>query len=200
MTANENFFSRKFEYDFEVHYRHYQRYMQALQLVGSVGKNERWLDCACGSGYGTQLLAGFAESVVGYDINREALHYAKQHHEHEYCTFIGKREKLLQYTFDTVVSIETIEHMARDKAVPFLKMLHQILKENGVLAITTPLVPESNPQPTNPFHKYEYSYKEFVSILAEAHFHIDLHKEEMVTFTDEETKSQAYFRCIRSEK
>ena len=198
MTANENFFSRKFEYDFEVHYRHYQRYMQAVQIVGSVGKHEKWLDCACGSGYGTQLLSGFAEYVVGYDINQEALRYANQHYVREYCKFIGEREKLLQYTFDTVVSIETIEHMERGQAVPFLLMLHQVLKEGGVLVITTPLVPESNPHPANPFHKYEYSYEEFVSILAEAHFRIDLHEEEMVTFTDGETKAQGYFRCIRS--
>lgn len=198
MTANENFFSRKFEYDFDVHYRHYQRYMKALQIVGSIGKNEKWLDCACGSGYGSQLLSGFAEFVVGFDINQEALLYAKQHYGRDYCRFVSDREELLQYMFDVIISIETIEHMEREQAVPFLLMLRQVLKNNGVLVITTPLVPESNPMPSNVFHKYEYSYEEFTSIINEAGFHVDFHKEEMVTFTDGETKAQAYFRCLKA--
>jgi SAM-dependent methyltransferase len=198
MTANENFYPRRFEYDFAVHLRHFQRYIQALAILGKTGADELWLDCASGSGYGTNLLSGFVQKIIGYDINKDAVAYAREHYAHDDCVFYDEREPFSTKRFDTIISIETIEHMERTDSVDFLKFLLGLLKKDGILVITTPLVDVSNPNPSNVFHKYEYSYSEFEEILVEAGFAIDNYTATTVTFTDGETKEQAFFRCVIS--
>ncbi|MBU1568829.1 MAG: class I SAM-dependent methyltransferase [Proteobacteria bacterium] len=195
MTADENFFPGRFVYEFAVHYRHFERYMRALKVLGKLGKHEIWLDCACGSGYGSHLLSGFAEKVIGFDINREAIAYAKIKYSHGGCIFYSEKESFKDILFDAVISIETIEHMPKLEAEPFLIDIRKQMKENAVLVITTPIVTISNPEPTNPFHRYEYSYGEFQELLLEAGFFIDDYIADTVTFTDGETKDQGYFRC-----
>lgn len=196
MKADENFSPRRFDYDFSVHYRHFERYMQAIKVLGRLGKNQTWLDCACGTGYGSQLLSGFADRVVGYDINTEAIAEAKANSCHDRCLFYADKHHIAQMVFDAVISVETIEHMARADAVPFLQFLQGLMKESALLVITTPLVPLSNPNPTNPFHFYEYCHDEFVSVLEESGFRVDHCIKHEVTFTDGETKEQGVFRCL----
>ncbi len=195
MTADENFFPGRFLYDFAVHYRHFERYMRALKVLWRLGKHEIWLDCACGSGYGSHILSGFAEKVIGYDINLEAIAYAKAKYAHSGCAFFSDQEKFKEIQFDAVISVETIEHMPRREAVPFLNRIRRQMKENAIMVITTPIVTVSNPTPTNPFHKFEYSLAEFKGVLLETGFAIDDYVADRVTFTDGETKDQGYFRC-----
>ncbi len=195
MTADENFFPGRFVYDFAVHYRHFERYMRALKVLGKLGKHETWLDCACGSGYGTHLLSGFAEKVIGYDINRDAVGYATAQYSHSACVFSTDWGSFKDILFDAVISVETIEHMPRLEALPFLTRIRRQMKGNAAMVITTPIVAVSNPVPTNPFHKYEYSYNEFQGMLLEVGFAIDNYVADTVTFTDGETKDQGYFRC-----
>lgn len=196
MTADENFFPGRFVYDFGIHYRHFERYMRALKVLGKLGKNETWLDCACGSGYGSHLLSGFAEKVIGFDINREAVAYATARYAHDGCIFYADRKSFADILFDAVISVETIEHMPREEAVSFLKNIKKQMKQEAVMVITTPIVAESNPNPINPFHRYEYSLEEFTRVLQETGFTIDAYSADTVTFTDGETKDQGYFRCI----
>lgn len=196
MTADENFFPGRFVYDFGVHYRHFERYMRAIKVLGKLGKGETWLDCACGSGYGSHLLSGFAEKVIGFDINKEAVAYAKAKYAHSGLFFYSDVTGFADVIFDAVISVETIEHMPRQEAVFFLKNIRKQMKEEAIMVITTPIVAESNPNPTNPFHKYEYSYAEFSTLLQKSGFTIDKYEADTVTFTDGETKDQGYFRCI----
>lgn len=196
MSADENFYPGRFVYDFAVHYRHFERYMRAIKVLGKLGRGETWLDCACGSGYGSHLLSGFAEKVIGYDINREAIAYARARYGHDGLTFFEDRSGFADILFDAVISIETIEHMPRQEAVPFLAALGRQMRQQAIMVITTPIVVESNPTPANPFHRYEYSFEEFTRMLGEAGFVIDAYSADRVTFTDGETKDQGYFRCF----
>ena len=195
MKADENFFPRKFEYPFPVHFRHLRRYLDAIELIGKIGRDERWLDCACGSGYGTRLLADFAEHVVGYDRNDSVIDYARKYYGSPFCSFTADRNSLSPASFSVAFSIETIEHIERWNASEFLKMIRGLLLNDGRLVITTPLVPKSNPQPINPFHLYEYSDNEFCRLLGDAGFSIQEKKSYRVVFTDGEEKEQAYYRC-----
>lgn len=196
MAADENFLPRRFIYEFAVHYRHFERYMYALQLLGKIGKHETWLDCACGSGYGSHLLSGFAETVIGYDIKLEAVDYANTQYSHSGCVFYSDLERFASIQFDVVISVETIEHMPRSAAVPFLTRIKQQMKKEAVLVITTPLVRVSNPNPANPYHQYEYSYNDFLIVLQDAGFEVNDFLTNTVQFTDGETKEQGYFRCV----
>ena len=49
--------------------------------------------------------------------------------------------------FDTVISVETIEHMPQEGAKVFLNGLYACLKDNGCLMITTPIVKQTNRKP-----------------------------------------------------
>jgi cyclopropane fatty-acyl-phospholipid synthase-like methyltransferase len=58
--------------DFQMHYEHLHRYAFAAQLV----KGKRVLDLACGEGYGSNMLAQEAESVIGLDIDEKVVYHA----------------------------------------------------------------------------------------------------------------------------
>ena len=58
----------------EIRYEHIHRYAFAQAFV----QGRRVLDAACGEGYGSALLAGCADSVVGVDISEEAVGHARQ--------------------------------------------------------------------------------------------------------------------------
>lgn len=48
--------------------------------------DKRVLDCGCGSGYGSIFLSGYANQVIGVDINEEVIDYCTS-------TYKGANEK-----------------------------------------------------------------------------------------------------------
>ena len=120
MVADENFFPKKFDVGFDSFLRHFERYYECIKILGRVGSNELWLDCACGSGYGTNLLSNFVQHAIGYDINKDAIEYAKKTYKTPDCTFIDDLSVISDQQFDAILSIETIEHMPFNKGIEFL--------------------------------------------------------------------------------
>ena len=92
--------------------------------------------------------------------------------------------------FDVIFSVETIEHMPCEDAEVFLKNCNRLLTNDGTLVITTPIVEPSNPNPTNEFHFFEYSLKDFIELLNLGGFKVIDTKLIETTFTDGETKDQ----------
>lgn len=198
MTADERFYPKDLTLNFGPFMRHYERYLQCIKMLGRIGKNELWLDCACGSGYGTQFLSNFCETVVGYDISSAAVQYAKENYLVLGKTkFISNLNKLIDIKFNAIVSIETIEHMEENKASVFLETLRTLLLKNGELVITTPIVSKTNRNPKNRFHCIEYSDKDFQTLLINAGFEVQESIFIETTFTDGETKDQGYYRCTK---
>lgn len=195
MVADENFFPKRFLYDFPTHIRHFQRYFQAVNFLNQLGKQERWLDCACGSGYGTNFLADFVDEIIGYDRDSEVIEYAKAHYQKANCHFTHSLDSLQVGAFQTIFSIETIEHMATKEATAFLKSLFNLLTPEGILIISTPIPEHSNPSPKNPFHCYEYDLDEFTALLDNTRFQILDQALTPQCFTDGEIKNQGLFRC-----
>ena len=60
--------------DNKLEIEHYQRYLCAQKLV----KGKIVLDAACGEGYGSNILAKYAQKVIGIDINHEAVGRARK--------------------------------------------------------------------------------------------------------------------------
>lgn len=85
---------------------HLQRYELATKYASG-----RILDAACGVGYGAQLLSTGGKEVVGVDASQEALNWASRFFRGP--TYICGRieERPWEGKFDTVVSLETIEHL-----------------------------------------------------------------------------------------
>ena len=126
----------------------------------------RLLDVACGVGYGTRLLAdGCAGRVeaLGIDLSREAIDYAKQRYADARTRFAvaDAMEFGDPDGFDTIVSIETIEHLRAPEA--FVAHLVGMLRPAGVLVASVPTTPSLD---ANPHHLHDFSERSFRRLLA----------------------------------
>lgn len=157
---------------------HLARYYFARSFV----KGKKVLDVACGTGYGTKILAeAGAIETFGVDISTEAIDYARENYSSENAKFsLGNAEKLdfPDKEFDVIVSFETIEHL--NDYCKFLKEIKRVLKEDGTFIVSTPnkaLYPEGNP-----FHVKEFYRDEFISELRQFFENVKL--KEQQTFVD----------------
>ncbi len=137
------------------------RYAFALTYV----ENKTVLDCACGVGYGTRLMAAKANFVQGWDYSAQSIEVARQHYSVPNSRFdVVDAEKILPKTvvYDTVVSFETIEHLANGDH--FLLEIRQILKPDGTLVISTPFI-DYRGFSGWAFHKREYTRRQLCFLL-----------------------------------
>ena len=114
-----------------VEYEHWARYRWALQFArGEI------LDIACGTGHGSALLSEGGK-VTGVDRDREALAIAQSRvRGGRFVTAECPPIPLPDKAFDTVVSFETLEHVAEDEA--FVAEIRRVLRSGGALLLSTP--------------------------------------------------------------
>jgi cyclopropane fatty-acyl-phospholipid synthase-like methyltransferase len=194
MAAEENFFPKELKLNFTPHLRHFDRYFQSLKLLNKIGKDEIWVDCASGSGYGTNILSNFTKKIYGFDISTGAVKYANENYSSNNCEFIYNLNDINE-DVAVIFSVETIEHMCREDGEVFLGILYNKLLDEGQLIITTPIVKKTNNTPKNKFHILEYSDEDFKGLLLGCNFIIDKTFFIETTFTDGETKDQGYYKC-----
>lgn len=123
--------------DSQIENEHRHRYEAAANFV--VGK--RVLDAACGSGYGSEILATNAKSVVGIDYSSEVIAYCKSSSKAPNLDFLQMSVITLDFpdnSFDVVVSFETYEHLTAINQVRFLQEIKRVLTPDGVLIISSP--------------------------------------------------------------
>ena len=144
---------------------HWERYEFAIPYV----KNKRILDVACGSGYGTALLARQGAShAIGLDLESGAVSWAQKYYGNfaNYQTVLSDEPWPVETgTVDVVVSMETLEHVT-DPGF-FLQQIARCLAPDGIVVMSTPLnETASRLSPHNPFHLREYSWEEFGDLLS----------------------------------
>jgi ubiquinone/menaquinone biosynthesis C-methylase UbiE len=140
---------------------HLDRYRCASRRV----KGKHVLDCACGTGYGVRVLrkCGRAASVIGVDIEKEAVKYALKKHHLESTSYVcasGNGLALADASVNVVVSFETIEHVPDDVAL--IEEFYRVLQTDGTLIISTP---NQWPLATAPYHVREYDRGSFLRVL-----------------------------------
>lgn len=158
-------FSSKEEY--LMYLRHIFAYNYA---VSQISNNDQVLEVGSGEGYGTNILSTKAKSIVGLDVDPEAVEHANKKYKSKKCEFIhytGKKIPSPDNTFDKVVSFQVIEHVANDKE--YLNEIYRVLKNNGDFIVSTPnrnhrLKP--NQKPWNRFHLKEYSPEGLTELLS----------------------------------
>jgi SAM-dependent methyltransferase len=124
------------------------------------------LDAACGVGYGTAALAEAAASVVGADVDPEAIAYAREHYARDNVEFVAADlldPPFADASFDVVASFETIEHLREPET--FVRHVARILRPAGVFVVSTPRVDVTTRRPDNPFHEVEFSRADFEALL-----------------------------------
>ncbi|MFQ6131472.1 MAG: methyltransferase domain-containing protein [Armatimonadota bacterium] len=97
------------------------------------------LDVACGTGYGCRmLLAAGARRVLGVDVSRDAVDYARARYGTDRLDFrVGDARDLTAFgSFDLVVSIETIEHVPDGERC--VAAAARALRSDGLYVVSTP--------------------------------------------------------------
>ena len=102
-------------------------------------KNLNVLELGCGDGLGGLLLAEFAKHYTGVDSDHEAIEMARKNWTDSTFTFIEDDFMGKKYgDFDSVVSMDVIEHIKPECESEFLDTVDQNLKPDGICVIGTP--------------------------------------------------------------
>ncbi len=151
----------------------FRRHQAVYQWIGARVVGRRVIDMACGEGYGAELLARSAATVVGVEANPEAFEHASVRYRGRNLRF----ERGLVEThgepgsYDAVVFLQTIEHVRDPAAV--LEHHRSLLAAGGSVYVSTPnlltLAPPGAKHSGNPWHLREYRAEEFC-LLCEAVF------------------------------
>jgi 2-polyprenyl-3-methyl-5-hydroxy-6-metoxy-1,4-benzoquinol methylase len=147
---------------------HQARYNYAADFV----KGQAVLDIACGTGYGTNLLAEKANRVIGADVSLESINYATDHYQRSNLQYIKasvEEDIFSENAFDIVCSFETIEHLDDVTREKFFVNIKKWLKPNGQLFISTPNKKITSPftvKPLNEFHVLEYDLETLIREIA----------------------------------
>lgn len=149
-------------------YEHVPRYELAKEMVAG----KAVLDFGCGTGYGSAILSQVAVNVTGLDIDQAAISWAKATHHNPLLTFHRCSDlgaTLPSGSFDAVTCFEMIEHVDYETQQAVVTSIARLLREDGLLIISTP-----NPETTtlygeNPYHLREMTLSELHELLA-VHF------------------------------
>ena len=163
----------------ETEIEHICRYQYAKQFVA----NKRVLDAACGTGYGTKILAECAEEVIGMDISSETIAYAIKNYKQVNTRYLIGSVECLPFedqSFDAIVSFETIEHVNGIIQYSFLNEIKRVLKEDGILIMSTPNKKEFTDKrggKHSEYHVKEFYLDEFRDFLKGSFNHVLLEKQ-----------------------
>ena len=155
---------------------HVARYTFARQFVRA---GDRVLDAACGLGYGAAILhdGTLCANVEGLDVDTWAIDYAQAHYAASRprvrytaadVTTLGTRA---EGTVDSVVSFETLEHLARPEA--FVQQVARILTPGGRFICSVPcLWVDEHGRDPNPFHLGVFDRARLLALL-QPHFVVE---------------------------
>jgi SAM-dependent methyltransferase len=112
------------------------RYKFAAKMTG---RQKRILELGCSEGIGTPILAEFASHYTGVDMDACAIATAKANWTNDKWEFIEADFLGHRYgTFDSIVSLDVIEHIHREYEPLFFDTVAQNLGEDGICLIGTP--------------------------------------------------------------
>src|SRR4051795_10727470 len=151
----------------------FRRHLVVYEWIRERARGLRVVDMACGEGYGSNVLARTASSVVGVDANPEAHEHARLRYGRDGLRFARDLVETFAEPCDAVVFLQTIEHVRNpDEVLEHFKSLVAGSPAPAVF-VSTPnvltLAPEGAEKSGNPWHIKEYRPEEFRALCAE-HF------------------------------
>jgi len=151
---------------------HLHRYAFASDLIAG----QVVLDIACGEGYGSNLLAARAKSLIGVDISEEAVRHASTKYQRPNLEFRrGSADQipLEPHSVDCVTSFETLEHHTMHEEM--LAEIKRVIRPGGLLIMSTPdkLNYTDRTNQNNEFHVKELYTAEFKDLISRYFRHAD---------------------------
>ena len=116
-------------------------------MVNAAGLSlgDRVLDFGCGAGRLANAIAAHAEEVVGIDIAESMIDEANRINRHpdrvRFVAYDGKRLPFDDESFDSVVSLISIQHSPPAVQLACLVELQRVVRPGGVLALQIPTRP-----------------------------------------------------------
>lgn len=131
------------------------------------------LDAGCGTGYGSEILARTARSVLGVDIDPRSVAYAGRHFGGASVLFEVADLQQLPFDdcFDLVVASNSLEHLDQPRA--FVAGARCALRQNGSLLIAVPpIYGEADAQAHAGIHYHRSNFRvtEWADLLREEGF------------------------------
>ena len=150
---------------------HLSRYLLASKFAHGLV-----LDVASGTCYGSSILkrTDDVKMVVGIDIDMDVLNYGRIVYDAECVCADATRLPFRKHAFDSVVSLETLEHIRDPKL--FLDNVKDSLKKGGKLILSTPnkmCTSPFLPKPLNPYHVNEFYLGPLLNFIRLHGFNID---------------------------
>ena len=149
---------------------HLQRYQFSSQQL----RGMHILDIACGCGYGTALMAEAHpdKQFLGVDVDPAAVKYARDHYQANNLRyecgngmdFTFVLQGVLQ-TFDTIISLETIEHVPEPQ-----KMVTHLLTQLSAKGVMIASVPTTPTVDGNPHHLHDFTVSSFYRLFSAANY------------------------------
>jgi 2-polyprenyl-3-methyl-5-hydroxy-6-metoxy-1,4-benzoquinol methylase len=146
----------------------FRRHLVVYEWIAARVAGLRVVDMACGEGYGSDVLARSAASVVGVDANPEAHEHARLRYRRANLRFERDLVETFSEPADAYVFLQTIEHLQDPGAT--LAHFHSLVSggERGTVFVSTPnvltLAPKGAPRSGNPWHVHEYRAEEFARL------------------------------------
>ncbi|PXV91456.1 GT2 family glycosyltransferase [Lachnotalea glycerini] len=166
--------------DKKLEIEHFQRYQSIKELV----RGKKVLDAACGEGYGSNILALAAQSVVGVDIDsgavkRASVKYKNQANLKYMERSIADLEGIEDQSIEVVVSFETIEHVPEEVQMQFREEIARVLTKDGILIMSTPNkeIYSDLYDYHNEFHIKEFYKQEFIDFLQDKFSNVKLYNQ-----------------------
>jgi 2-polyprenyl-3-methyl-5-hydroxy-6-metoxy-1,4-benzoquinol methylase len=144
----------------------FQRHLVVYAWIAQRTAGQRVIDLACGEGYGADVLARSAASVIGVDANPEAFEHARLRYRRANLRFERALIEDFAAPTDSVVLLQTIEHLVDPAAM--LARLRELVGPGGRAYVSTPnlltIAPRGAAKSDNPWHLREYRAAEFAQL------------------------------------
>ncbi len=144
------------------------RYKFAARLIK---KNMSVLDAGCGQGSGTLFLSKFAARVTGGDFDRalvERNNAAYKNIPNVDFKFLDLLNPAIENQYDSVVSMDVIEHFSKEQTEIIAKNYSRLTKEGGYAIIGTPNIASAPyaSERRKQSHLHEFEPAEFQDLLS----------------------------------
>jgi 2-polyprenyl-3-methyl-5-hydroxy-6-metoxy-1,4-benzoquinol methylase len=167
----------------------FKRHLVVYEWIAAQIRHARAIDMACGEGYGSDVLARCARSVVGVDANPEAHEHARLRYRRPNLRFERDLIGTFAESADVVVFLQTIEHLEDPRGA--LQHFRSLVErsdavtatgeggETGLVFVSTPnvltLAPKGAERSDNPWHVHEYRAEEFADLCASVFGSVEMH-------------------------
>jgi SAM-dependent methyltransferase len=133
------------------------------------------LEAGCGEGYGADLIADVARTVIGLDYDEATVAHVRARYPRVDMRHGNLAElPLADGSVDVVVNFQVIEHLWDQPQ--FVAECLRVLRPSGVLLMSTPNRVTFSPgrdTPINPFHTRELNADELTELLETAGFRLE---------------------------